>query len=76
MVRHRLEEEGAEAEEGVVVVVVVVARCYFVEVQVGVIQAEGQAFQAAVVVQLADQQEEAEEAEEAVERVVQMVQLK
>ena len=74
MVRHRLEEEGAEAEEGVVVVVVVVvARCYFVEVQAGVIQAEGQAFQAAVVVQLADQQEEAEEA---VVQVVQMVQLK
>ena len=75
MVRHRLEEEGAEAEEGVEVVVVV-ARCYFVEVEVGVIQAEGQAFQAAVVVQLADQQEEAEEAVEAVVQVVQMVQLK
>ena len=71
MVRHRLEEEGAEAEEGGVVVVV--ARCYFVEVEVGVIQAEGQAFQAAVVVQLADQQEEAEEA---VVQVVQVVQLK
>ena len=46
-----------------------VARCYFVEVQVGAMQAEGQVFQAAVEVEvhLADQWEvEVEVAEEAV----------
>ena len=47
--RHRLEEEVAEVE--VEVAVAAMARCYFVEVQVWAIQAEGQVFQAAVAVE-------------------------
>ena len=63
----RAEEAAGEAKA--------VARCYFVEVQVGAMEAEGQVFWAAVAVEvyLADQREvEAEEAE----AVVYVVQLK
>ena len=53
VVRHRLEVEVAVVEVEVAVVevevaVAAMARCYFVEVQVWAIQAEGQVFQAAV----------------------------
>ena len=72
MVRHRFEEEGAGAVVEVVEAVEA-ARCYFVEVQVGAMQAEGQACQAVgVEVQLADRREEVAEAEEAVVQVVQL----
>ena len=43
--RHRFEEEGAGAVVEAVEAVEA-ARCYFVEVQVGAMQAEGQACQA------------------------------
>ena len=71
VVHHRFEEEAAEVV--VVAEVVEAARCYFVEVQVGAMQAEGQVCQAVgVEVQLADRREAEAVAEEAVVQVVQL----